>query len=256
LTLFQHKDLFRGSEADGIALGTYDVSEPTFVSFWNNTDYFWNGTNYMPQFATYPLRNVYSFYACAGSPSKLLFRFAGASGAVALGIPPQPGHLRLALIVGRPDNATQRFPIRAVPVMQTSPHASLRSSFTRGQYRQASKEIVAPSVLATPYENCFVSPPPTGVDTWCFDPIQKRRGLLWGDIAQPIYWSTSAGAGDGPDVDSVPLPVFSSATPRDGGEIKFNDAGALQNCPSQPASAPEDEGKIQMREEQAILGLP
>lgn len=229
-----------GDEADGIALGTYDVSEPTFASFWNNTDYYWNGTNYVAQVAAYPLRNVYSFYVCAGSPSKFLYRYVGASGAVALGIPPQPGQLRLAVIVGRPDNATQRFPLRAVPVMQASPHASLRSSFTRGQYRQASKEIVAASVLASPYENCFLNPPPASVDTWCFDAIQKRRGLLAGDIAQPIYWNSSATTGDGPDVDSVPLPAFSSAALRDGGEIRFNDAGALQNCPAQPAAAPED----------------
>lgn len=229
-----------GDEADGIALGTYDVSEPTFASFWNNTDYYWNGTNYVQQVAAYPLRNVYSFYVCAGSPSKFLYRYVGASGAVALGIPPQPGQLRLAVIVGRPDNATQRFPLRAVPIMQASPHASLRSSFTRGQYRQASKEIVAASVLASPYENCFLNPPPTTVDTWCFDAIQKRRGLLAGDIAQPIYWNSSATTGDGPDVDSVPLPAFSSAALRDGGEIRFNDAGALQNCPAQPAAAPED----------------
>lgn len=237
-----------GDEADGIALGTYDVSEPTIASFWNNTDYYWNGTNYVQQVAAYPLRNVYSFYVCAGSPSKFLYRYVGASGAVALGIPPQPGQLRLALIVGRPDNATQRFPVRAVPIMQASPHASLRSSFTRGQYRQASKEIVAPSVLAAPYENCFVNPPPASVDTWCFDPIHKRRGLLAGDIAQPIYWNSSATTGEGPDVDSVPLPAFSSAALRDGGEIRFNETGALQNCPSQPAALPEDEWETELHE--------
>jgi len=244
-----------GDEADGIALGTYDVSEPTFVGFWNNTDYFWNGTNYLGQNATYPQRNAYTFYVCAGVPSKWLFRYGGAVGSVALGIPPTPGHLRLALIVGKPDNAVQRFPVRGVPIMQASPHASIRSSGTRGQYRQASKELVAPSVLASPYDNCFVNPPPTNVDTWCFDPIQKRRGLLSGDVAQPIYWST-AGAGDGPDVDSVPLPAFASAAIRDGGEIKFNDAGALQNCPSQPALRPEDEALIEHQEERLLLGDP
>lgn len=244
-----------GDEADGIALGTYDVSEPTFVGFWNNTDYFWNGTNYLGQNATYPQRNAYTFYVCAGVPSKWLFRYGGAVGSVALGIPPTPGHLRLALIVGKPDNAVQRFPVRGVPIMQTSPHASIRSSGTRGQYRQASKELVAPSVLASPYDSCFVNPPPTNVDTWCFDPIQKRRGLLSGDVAQPIYWST-AGAGDGPDVDSVPLPAFASAAIRDGGEIKFNDAGALQNCPSQPALRPEDEAVIEDQEERLLLGRP
>lgn len=242
-----------GDESDGIAVGTYDVSEPTFVGFWNNTDYFWNGTNYLGQNATYPQRNAFTFYVCAGVPSKWLFRYGGAVGSVALGIPPTPGHLRLALIVGRPDNAVQRFPVRGVPIMQTSPHASLRSSGTRGQYRQASKELIAPPVLASPYDNCFVNPPPTNVDTWCFDPIQKRRGLLSGDVAQPIYFSI-AGAGDGPDVDSIPLPAFASAAVRDGGEIKFNDPGVLQNCPAQPALRPEDEALIETQEQELLLG--
>lgn len=243
-----------GDEADGIALGTYDVSEPTFVSFWNNTDYFWNGINYLGQNGTYPLRNVYSFYACAGVPSKWLYRYGGSTGALAMGFPPPPpGHIRLALVVGRPDNASQRFPIRAVPIMQTSPHASMRSSATRGQYRQASKEIVAPSVLATPYTNCFLNPPPANVDTWCSDPVQKRRGLRWGDVAQPIYWSIAA-VGDGPDVDSVPLPVFVSANLRDGGEIKFNDAGALQSCPAQPTLLLEEQERVEARELEALSG--
>ncbi len=33
-----------GDEPDGIAVGTYDAREPTFVGIYNNTDYYWNVT--------------------------------------------------------------------------------------------------------------------------------------------------------------------------------------------------------------------
>lgn len=240
-----------GEEADGIALGTYDVSEPTFVTFWNNTDYAWNGTSYVPPNPTYPLRSVYSFYVCGGFPSKLLYRYVGSPGMSAMLLPPPPGAVRLAMIFGRPDNATQRFPVRAVPIMMTTPHAPMRSSFTRGQHRQASKEYVGASVLAIPYENCFVTPPPSGADSWCFDPIQRRRGQRFGEIAQPIYWSL--GGADGPDVDSIPLPAVTSPAFRDGGENRFNEMGSLQNCPAQPTSQPEEIRAIEEREASALL---
>jgi len=35
-------DATLGQEADAIAVGTLDVREPTFASFWNNTDSWWN----------------------------------------------------------------------------------------------------------------------------------------------------------------------------------------------------------------------
>ncbi|WP_343794277.1 hypothetical protein, partial [Dokdonella soli] len=38
-----------GQEPDAIAVGTLDVREPTFVGFWNNTDYFWNDTRWLPK---------------------------------------------------------------------------------------------------------------------------------------------------------------------------------------------------------------
>lgn len=227
-----------GDEADGIALGIYDSSEPTFVSFWNNTDYFWTGTAYMSQNATVPKRSVRTFYACAGVPSKLMYRYAGESTNSAMLLPPPANQVRLAMIFAKPSSPNQQFAVRAVPIMLTAPHASLRSSFTRGQIRQANKEEISSGIVDSPYEGCSTSSPAVP-EYWCSDPIKIRRGIRFGEVAQPIYYSTQ-GAGDGPDVDSVPLPGFDSTVLRDGGELRFNEAGALENCPSQPLSDPND----------------
>ena len=242
-----------GDEPDGIAIGSYDVSEPTFVSFWNNTDYFWNGANYLPHNATYQLRNVYSFRACAGVPSKLIYHYSGSTASVAMGFPPPANQVRLAMIFGKPDNATQRFPVRAVPIMQTAPHAQVRSNSTRGQIRQASTEEVSATVLAQPYENCAMISP-ASEKYWCADPIHVRRGQRFGSVAQHIYYSTNAG-GNGPDVDSVSLPTFAATTVRDGGEVRFNDSGTLVNCPAQPTAASEEESQINSREIEMLLPM-
>lgn len=220
-----------GDEHDGIAVGIYDSSEPTFVSFWNNTDYFWTGTQYLQENATVPKRSVRTFYACAGFPSKLMYRYAGESTSSAMLLPPPANQVRLAMIFAKPSSPTQQFPVRAVPIMLTPPHAALRSSFTRGQIRQANREEVSDATVAAPYEGCASSLPQVA-EYWCSDPIKIRRGIRFGEVAQPIYYSTQ-GAGDGPDVDSVPLPAFASTVVRDGGEIRFNQVGALENCPPQ-----------------------
>lgn len=225
-----------GDEPDGVAVGIYDVSEPTFAVAWNNTDYFWNGTSWIAQNASNPQRPVYSYWACAGVPSRFIYRYAGSTGAGAMATPPNPGSVRLALLFGKPANPSQRFAVRSVPIMLTAPHAQQRSGFTRGQIRQANKEIVAPATLAAPQAGCFLSPP-SASEYWCFDPIQKRRGVAFGEIAQPIYYSIV----DGTDVDSAPLPPWTTTAVRNGGENRFNEPGTLQNCPTQPTATGEEQ---------------
>ncbi len=58
-------------------------------------------------------------------------------------------------------------------------------------------------------------------------------------MSQPLYYATS-GSNEGTDVDSVPLPVWTAAQLRDGGEIRFNAPGDLQSCPSQPTANPAE----------------
>lgn len=237
-----------GEEPDGIAIGNYDVSEPTFVAAWNNTDYFWNNSAWVSPTTTYPQRGIYSYWACAGSPSKFMYRYQGTTGNFAMTIPPNPGSVRLAFLFGKPTNPNQRFAVRSIPIMQTAPHASTRSAFTRGQIRQANRKFVDPSTLGAPYAGCFLSPPPLA-EYWCFDPILKRRGIAFGEIAQPLYYVVPP-FNDGADVDSVPLPAWSAVQLRNGGEIRFNEPGALLNCPSQP-NATEAEIEYQDLLEQA-----
>jgi len=250
-----------GQEPDGIAVGTYDVREPTFVGIFNNSDYFFNGTSYLPQGGSFPRRAADNFRACAGVPSKFIFLATGSVGAPSLGLPnagAESGVIRLALLFGVPVGA-QRFAVRSVPMMIPPPSAPQRSGFTRGLQRQASKERYLPSGMGSlPAPTfCQLNQPDPGANVWCFDPIQKRRGLLVGDIAQPIYYDTAGN--DGPDVDSVPLPQF--ATPRLArvGENRFNIPGPLVNCPAMPASADSHEKSniemLELEEEAWNLGI-
>lgn len=59
-----------GDDADTVALGTLDAREPTFATFWNNTDYWWNDSNWGSYNSTYPNDSAKDFWVCAGaSPS-------------------------------------------------------------------------------------------------------------------------------------------------------------------------------------------
>ena len=48
--------------------------------------------------------------------------------------------------------------------------------------------------------------------------------------------------------------VGASATLRDGGEIKFNDDGALQACPCQPPLLLEDQPRTEAYEDTMLVG--
>ncbi|MGH8042582.1 MAG: hypothetical protein ACREPN_11115 [Rudaea sp.] len=69
---------------------------------------------------------------------------------------------------------------------------------------------------------------PTQAACWRFDPVQQRRGLLWGAYWAPVYIDESSGAFP-PDVDSVPLPAWTTTTVTSEGAILFNNA-TLTNC--------------------------
>ena len=70
-------DAVRGQEPDALAVGTMDVRDPTFVVFWDNTDYFWSGS-WIGQYSTYPHESSRDFWVCgSGAPAKLLFEYFG-----------------------------------------------------------------------------------------------------------------------------------------------------------------------------------
>jgi len=85
--------------------------------------------------------------------------------------------------------------------------------------------------LATTSPNCGSGLPALS-EYWCNDPVQKRRGQIFGRIAQPLYLFLTDDAGD---VDAPPLPVFSGIHVLSTGTNRFNTDTTLITCPSQPA---------------------
>lgn len=253
-----------GDEPDAVAVGTFDAREPTFIGIFNSTDFFFNGTSYVAQNGTFPARAADNFNSCAGFPSKLIYRFTGSSGNPSLGLPfagGETGVIRLALLVAPPTPPATTISVRSTPTMIPPPSALQRSGVIRGLQRQATKERYnasgAGSLPAPTF--CQITPPSPGMDVWCFDAIKKRRGLLFGDLAQAIYYNAAGVFSDGPDVDSIPLPAFSTIRVSGTGENRFNIPGALVNCPAPPSLADGQEklqeSGIELDEFARSLGL-
>ena len=224
-----------GDEPDGIAVGTHDVREPTYVGIFNNTDYYWNGLAAVPRWIAqqstfFPQQNADFLRVCvgAGGNSRWAYYAQPTAGFPSLGVPPQPGVVRLAMIFPLPTTPAQLFFVRVTPVMDVTSAPQLSYS-TRGQQRQANKERIADAVLNDP-QICAPTPPTTAA-YWCNDPINRRRGQPFGEVVAPIYY-TNGGVSVG-DVDAQPLPVFPGVQMKTDGLIKFNDA-LLANCPPAP----------------------
>jgi len=226
-------------EPDGIALGTLDVREPTFVAFWNNTDYFWNNS-WIHENTTNHNEGIESFWSCMGGfPLKMVFEYDGGIGTPAMIDPivssTKPGMVRLAAIYPPPDFAGQLKNIQGTPVHYPGDQQiAIEQSPTSGMFRQANLENVSASTLSSPYAGC-ASGLPTAAQYWCFDPIQKRRGQLFGTPDIPFFINLSFSTAS--DVDSVPLPVFTGTVPLTTGTVRFDTDATLASCAAQPASA-------------------
>jgi hypothetical protein len=250
-----------GQETDGIAVGTFDVQEPTFYAAWNNTDYFFSEPlfQWLTPNATFPARVIQGIRVCAGFPtSKWVYAYNTSNPQP--GLPfflgnASPGVVRLGFMFAKPATSTQRYAIRAQPVMLVAPSAPIRSTFTRGQERQASRELFdSASPLPAP-SFCQLIPPVAGSTFWCFDPIQRRRGQRFGDAIQPLFYSQGTSLTDIPDVDAAPAqPVFPGQVVRAGGDNKFNDT-VLADCPPAPMLSPQEQADIELREEAGSLGI-
>jgi len=236
-----------GSEASSVAVGNFDVREPTFAAFWNNTDYWWNGTSWFSHTTTYPNEGAKDFWACAGgAPVKLVFFYQGANGSPAMVDPiagsNHAGMVRLGFIFPPPDPGipAQRKSIRGVPVnyaIAGTPQIPQQSVSTPAVFRQANKEHIAAGTLAAPYNSC-ASGLPTVSEYWCFDAVQKRRNQIMGAPMQPLYLQPIGTGTIPPDVDAAPAqPAFAGVVPLATGTIRFNTDATLANCPAQPTSA-------------------
>lgn len=244
-----------GDEPDAVAVGTYDVREPTYVGIYNNTDYYWNGIvgSWIAQQPTFfPQKNVDFLRVCtgAGGNSRWAYYAQPVGGFPALGLPgPQPGAVRLAMIFAIPSFPTQQFSVRVTPVMDIGTSAPQISYITQGQQRQANKELIADAVLNDPQ---MCTPTPTAATYWCNEPIKRRRGRPFGEIAAPIYY-TNGGSIPVADVDAPPLPAFPGLRMKEDGLIKYNDE-TLVNCPPAPTT-PAAKALIELLETAAYEGI-
>lgn len=231
-----------GQEQDGIAVGTLDVREPTFVGFWDNTDYFWNGSNWLHENSLYPNESARDFWVCAGgAPVKLVYEYQGATGSPAMIDPIAgsnvPGMVRLGFVFPPPNFTGQLKNVQGTPVIYpgipgTTQIPTELAPGMSGQIHQASQENLSASVLATPIATCQKSLP--SAPYWCDSQIQQRRGQRMGVSPQPLYIGPAGTAGSASDVDSVPLPTFAGLTVLASGTVHFDTDATLLSCPAQP----------------------
>jgi hypothetical protein len=250
-----------GEETDGIAVGTLDVQEPTFLAAWNNTDFYFSelGNQWLSQNPlSFPARGAVGLAICAGNPSALVYRYIPENGP---GFPffqgnLTPGVARLAFLFAKPASVGSRYNFRVLPLMATPPNAQQRLANSPGQQRQASKELYTTADPLPAPSYCQIAQPAAGSNFWCFDPVQRRRGQIFGDIARPFYYTSGANGNDGPDVDAPPAqPIFPGLRVREGGVNRFNQDVTLTACPNPTTLTASQIRSIEIREEAWSLGI-
>jgi len=235
-----------GLEPASIALGTLDVSEPTFVAYWNNTDRFYNETaspRWIPWNSLFPVRGLTRGWICAGPfPRREVYRFDIATSGTGMGFGPNPGYMRVAMLFPQPGSTGAGllfFTTGAAEGTGSGKNPIPRSNQTTGQLRQANREIVAPATLLAPVAGCGMSTSTT--ERWCWDPIQRRRGETFGAVINPLHLQTDS-INEPTDVDAPPAsPVFASTSIRAGGVLVYDQGAPFIACPTpNPGSLPAD----------------
>jgi hypothetical protein len=222
-----------GQEQDGIAVGTLDIPEPAFIAYWNNTDYFLNSVGVWTADTSAPnIRTpITQFEACGGT--KQIYQFTSTGAGDVLAYPStspddNPGSVRLAVLYDPfPSNPNHTVSMAARATVSNTKQPPDISFSVKPVLAQANVEDLPDAALATPSGTCATTDP-TQAACWRFDPIQQRRGLLWGAYWKPVYIDESSGAAP-PDVDSVPLPAWTTTTVTYEGSILFN-TPTLTNC--------------------------
>ncbi|MBS0569414.1 MAG: hypothetical protein JSS28_02310 [Proteobacteria bacterium] len=222
-----------GQEQDGIAVGALDIPEPAFIAYWNNTDYFLNSVGVWTADTSAPnIRTpITQFEACGGGKQIYQFTSTGAGDVLAYpGTSPNdnPGSARLAVLYDPyPTNPNHTVSMVGKATVSDSAQPPDISFGAKPVIAQANVEDLPAAALASPLSTCATTDP-TQPACWRFDPIQQRRGLLWGSYWAPVYIDESSGSPP-PDVDSVPLPAWTTTTVTPEGTILFNNT-TLNNC--------------------------
>lgn len=225
-----------GEEPASIALGTLDVSEPTFVAYWNNTDWFYNEDASPPWIMRnddFPQRALIRGWICAGAPRKEVYRFDIATSGTGMGFAPNAGFMRVAMLfpqAGSTGAGDAFFTSGAAQIAEGGRKPVPRFNSTTGQLRQANREIVQPATLLSPIAGCGISVSAT--ERWCWDPSQRRRGIAFGAVINPLHLQFVA-TKEPTDVDAPPAlqPAFAATTIRTGGALVFDQGLPFVNCP-------------------------
>lgn len=159
------------------------------------------------------------------------------------------GSTRIAVIVPPPTTPTDRFRVKGTPVTSSGPSGIMqplvRTAF--GRVVQANREFASDVSLAAPFGDCATTVP-VATEFWCNEPLQRRRGLLLGSVLQPVAWvSLSASGFNTSDVADI-MPAVAASAVQPLGEVRFNDSGALANCPATPTAIEKSDADISYRE--------
>jgi hypothetical protein len=214
-----------GEESDGIAVGIYDLREPSYLTLWNNSDYagcsghFYQNPLPCSFNPTTSVRVIGTARLCIGTQVLYLRQ------------PPvptlgYPKYVRLAaLLDDQPHTTRGRLLVGTANTLQI-----INKSIT-GQVRQADMEVLGPSASYAP------------------DPFYKKRGIIGSFRPMPFYIfsgtdpqpSTDAGPDD---IGALTAAFNPSATAEPGGSLSFPNAAPAPNSSCTSGSAPYFQDEI------------
>lgn len=219
-----------GQEQDGIAVGTYDVREPSYLTLWNNSDY--AGCN--GQWVTHDSpgcsygsggtaqRSINTARLCIGTQLLYTRFMTGGNGVIGTG-----GLARLvALLDDQPHSIRGRLLVGVANTLE------IRTRTIEGQIRQASKEEVIPPNMYVP------------------EPMFTKRGLVGSFQPLPFYLIIGADPQPANDAGALDVgnltPGFSPTTlPSQGGSLTFESTPVSIGTCTSTSNAPFFEDEIE-----------
>ena len=219
-----------GEEIDGIAVGSFDIREASYLTLWNNTDYAGCNGNWVTSSGggcSFPggiARGIGTARLCINAQLLYTRQPTGGNGNILKG-----HYVRLAaLLDDQPKNTRGRL------LVGTANDLVIVDKSLTGQVRQASMEIVTPTAPYLP------------------EPFYTKRGVIGSFRPMPFYLISGADPqppGDmGPnDVGSLSLPLNAPAHADTGGVISFpNTPPAPNSACTSTSAAPYFEDEIEV----------